>query len=156
MTRKDCSTYHIANLDTLFLVTTHHRCNCRTHIIHLGVSNSTPFNFTPSSVPPPLPSLLALHIRRGDYMELCKRLASWSSRFMAFYEFPGLPDRFPPPAVHSQGIAPPEEDACYLARCFPEIEQIVSRVREVRAPLLLTTTLTRIYMLTNGWPWWLQ
>ncbi|KAI0246304.1 hypothetical protein BJV78DRAFT_1364921 [Lactifluus subvellereus] len=126
------------------------------HIIHPALSNFTPFDFTPSSVPPPLSGLLALHIRHGDYMGHCRHLASWSSRFMGFNEFPGLPDLFSPPVVHSQGIAPPEELARYLARCFPEIEQIVSRVREVRALLLPTTALTRVYVLTNGRPWWLQ
>ena len=75
---------------------------------------------------------------------------------MGFNEFPGLPDRFFPPAVHSQGNAPPEELARYRAHCFPEIDQIVSRVRDVRASLLPTTTLTRVYVLTNGRPEWLQ
>ena len=75
---------------------------------------------------------------------------------MGFNEFPELPDRFSPPVEHSQGIESPEEHAPSLARCFPEIEQIVSRVREVRASLLSTTTLTRVYVLTNGRPWWLQ
>jgi hypothetical protein len=75
---------------------------------------------------------------------------------MGFNEFPGLPDRFLPPAVHSRGHAPPEELARYRARCFPEIGQIVSRVRDVRASLLHTMTLRRVYVLTNGRPEWLQ
>jgi hypothetical protein len=75
---------------------------------------------------------------------------------MGFNEFPGLPDRFFPPAVHSQGHAPPEELTRYRAHCFPEINQIVSRVSDVRASLLPTTTLTRVYVLTNGRPDWLQ
>ena len=126
------------------------------HIIHPALSNSIAFDFTPSFVPAPLSGLLAVHIRHGDFMGHCKHLARWSSHFMGFNEFPGLPDRFSPPVVHSQGIASPEEDARYLTRCFPNIEQLVSRVREVRAELLPTTTLTRVYVLTNGRPWWLQ
>ncbi|KAI0245903.1 hypothetical protein BJV78DRAFT_1136456 [Lactifluus subvellereus] len=126
------------------------------HIIHPALSNSTPSDFIPSSVPAPLSGLLALHIRRGDYIEHCKNLANWSSRFMGFNEFPGLPDRFSPPAVSSWGNASLEEHAGYQVHCFPEIEQIVSRVREVRASLLPRTVLTRVYVLTNGPPKWLQ
>jgi hypothetical protein len=113
----------------------------------------------PSSAPSPLSGLLALHIRRGDYLEHCKNLASWSAGYMGFNEFPGLPDRFSPPAagVTSWSNVPPEEQhARYRVHCFPEIEQIVTRVREVRTSLLPTTTLTRVYLLTNGRPWWLQ
>ncbi|KAH9960232.1 hypothetical protein BGW80DRAFT_1484786 [Lactifluus volemus] len=47
-----------------------------------------------------------------------------------FNEFPRLPDWFLSPAAHSRGNAPPEELARYRARCFPEIDQIVSRVRD--------------------------
>jgi hypothetical protein len=70
---------------------------------------------------------------------------------MGFNEFPELPDRF-------SASIPPEEDnhVHYRMHCFPEIEQIVTRVREVRTSLLATTTLTRVYVLTNGRPWWLQ
>jgi hypothetical protein len=73
-----------------------------------------------------------------------------------FNEFPRLPDRFLSPAAHSRGNAPPEELAGYRARCFPEIDQIISRVRDVRASLLPMTTLRRAYVLTNGRPEWLQ
>jgi hypothetical protein len=82
---------------------------------------------------------------------------------MGFNEFPGLPDRFHPPASSADkydenyGLdLSPEERARSRAHCFPEIEQIVSRVREVRAVLLPTTKLTRVYVLTNGRPEWLQ
>ncbi|KAH9958796.1 hypothetical protein BGW80DRAFT_1465117 [Lactifluus volemus] len=90
-------------------------------IIHPTLSNATPSDFAPSSAPTPLSGLLALHIRRGDYRE----------------------------HSHSRGNAPPEELARYRARCFPEIDQIVSRVRDVRASLLPMTTLRRVYVLTN-------
>lgn len=80
---------------------------------------------------------------------------------MGFNEFPGLPDRFTPPE-HSGSYdddygydMPPEERARFRAHCFPEIGQIVLRVREVRAALL-PTKLTRVYSMTNGRPEWLQ
>ena len=50
--------------------------------------------------PPPLSGLLALHIR-GNYIEHCEHFTSWGVRFMGFNEFPGLPDRFTPPAFSS-------------------------------------------------------
>jgi hypothetical protein len=75
---------------------------------------------------------------------------------MGFNEFPELPDRFSPPAVPSWGNVSPEELARYLAHCFPQIEEIVARVRDLRASFLPTTTLTRVYVLTNGRPQWLQ
>ncbi|KAH9960236.1 hypothetical protein BGW80DRAFT_82001 [Lactifluus volemus] len=126
------------------------------HIIHPSLTNSTPSDFIPSSSPATLSGLLSLHIRRGDYLGHCKGLANWSSHFSGFNEFPELPDRFFPPDVSSWGNASSEEHARYRAHCFPEIEQIVARVREVRTSLLPTTTLSRVYVLTNGRPWWLQ
>ena len=82
---------------------------------------------------------------------------------MGFNEFPGLPDRFTPPKTSSDSYddhygydLSREERALYRAHCFPEIDQIVSRVRAVRASLLRTTNLTRVYVLTNGRPEWLQ
>jgi hypothetical protein len=127
-----------------------------TLVIHPAISNATLSDFAPSSAFTPLSGLLALHIQRGDYLEHCKDITSWSARFMGFNEFPGLPDWFLPPAVHSQGHAPPEELARYRAHCFSEINQIVSRVDDVCASLLPTTTLMRVYVLTNGQPEWLQ
>ena len=74
---------------------------------------------------------------------------------MGFNEFPGLPDRFSPPEVPSAGNASPEELTRYRAHCFPDIAQIVARVREVRTSLLPATPLSRVYVLTNGRPEWL-
>ncbi|KAH9960225.1 hypothetical protein BGW80DRAFT_1256287 [Lactifluus volemus] len=91
--------------------------------------------------------LLALHIRRGDYREHCKDTG--------LQRVPQITGPVPP-AAHSRGNAPPEELARYRARCFPEIDQIVSCVRDVRASLLPMTTLRRAYVLTNGRPEWLQ
>ena len=80
---------------------------------------------------------------------------------MGFNEFPGLPDRFTTPSIsggydHYGYNLSPEDRALYRAHCFLEIEQIVLRVREVRASLPPTTKLTRVYMLTNGRPEWLR
>jgi len=111
----------------------------------------------PSSKPGPLTGLLALHVRRGDYIEHCTNLANWGAGYMGFNEFPGFPDRFKVPTVNSEGDeALKERLAIYNPHCFPQIGQIVSRVREVRASLLQTTKLTRVYVLSNGRPEWMS
>jgi hypothetical protein len=68
---------------------------------------------------------------------------------MGFNELPGLRDRF---SVASVGN---EKRELYHAHCFPEIAQIVGRVREVRTALLPATPLSRVYVLSNGRPEWL-
>ncbi|KAN0134260.1 hypothetical protein V8E53_007758, partial [Lactarius tabidus] len=39
----------------------------------------------------PHSDLLMLHIRCWDYIGHCMHIANWSSYFMGFNEFPGLP-----------------------------------------------------------------
>jgi hypothetical protein len=69
---------------------------------------------------------------------------------MGFNEFPGLPDRFAPPVPSSGSYddygydLTPEQRARFRANCFPDLEQIISCVREMRALLLPTTKLTRM------------
>jgi hypothetical protein len=131
----------VANRNVLCLVATHHRgARCK-RPSHPPIV-LTPSSFSPYSEPTPLSGLLALHIRRGDFIEHCLHLASWTSR-------PSTSSR----DYHAQL---PEEQARYRARCFLDLKQIVSRVREVRASPESTTRLTRIYALTNGRPEWLQ
>ena len=73
--------------------------------------------------------------------------------FVGFNELPGMPDHFSPSEVASAGNA--EKQKWYREHCFPEIPQIVARVREVRTSLLPETSLERVYVLTNGRPEWL-
>lgn len=134
------------------LITAALRANA--HIIHHSLSSLTPSSFSPYSRPTPFSGLLALHVRRGDYIEHCLHLANWTSSYTAYNEFPGLPDRFSPPSLSDAQTS--KEEARYRAHCFPNIEQIVSRVREVRASLLSRTRLTRLYVMTNGRPEWLE
>jgi hypothetical protein len=120
------------------------------HLIHPAFSSVTTSSFVPSSSPPPLFGLLALHVRREDYVDRCTHLCNRTSRYMGFNEFPGLPDSLAPPMPSSGSYddygydLTPEERGCFRAHCFPDLEQIVSRVREVRALLLPTTKLTRV------------
>ncbi|KAI0270425.1 hypothetical protein BC834DRAFT_818943 [Gloeopeniophorella convolvens] len=125
------------------------------HIIHPALF-SLPLPHSPAATLPLLKGLLALHVRRGDFVNHCNHLANWSSRYMAFNDFPEFPDHFVDTTEPSWGHALPEEVARYRAQCFPDIEQIVARVREVRVELAPTTPLDRVYVLTNGRAKWLN
>jgi hypothetical protein len=140
---------YIADPHSLFLVATHHCRGCRNaHLIHPAFSFVTQSSFIPSSRPPPLFALLALHVRRGNNVNHCTHLGNWTSRYMGFNEFPGLPDRFAPPVPSSGSYddygydLTPEQRARFRANCFPDLEQIISCVRKVHALLLPTTKLT--------------
>ncbi|KAJ7147672.1 hypothetical protein C8R43DRAFT_889607 [Mycena crocata] len=107
----------------------------------------------------PLPGLLALHVRRGDFGEHCTTLAKWSAGFNALNSFAGWrgQERFVIPEGGGWGETTPENLALYQSRCFPSIEQIVDRVREVRTDFEARTgrRLDWVYVLTNGKHGWL-
>jgi hypothetical protein len=104
-----------------------------------------------------LPGLLALHIRRRDFSEHCEHLARWRSQWNALNVGPDFPDTFDPPPGGGDGEYTPELLAYYMRHCYPDIPQIVARVREVSADARAQGhTLDRIYILTNGAPEWLS
>lgn len=97
----------------------------------------------------PLPGLLVLHVRRGDFADHCMHLATWSSEWNGFNQFQELPDRFDPPRNAEPGVPSEETKQLYMRRCFPSIDQIVERVEEMRR----TTAgqgLRNVYIMTNG------
>ncbi|PBK59047.1 hypothetical protein ARMSODRAFT_967214 [Armillaria solidipes] len=97
---------------------------------------------------PPLPGLIALHIRRGDFKEHCTNLAGWNTRYNGLNSFPELPDKFVPPYD-----APDEEKvSVYLERCFPSIGQIVEKVKHEQQG----RHLNRVYIMSNGERGWLK
>lgn len=110
----------------------------------------------------PIPGLLVLHIRRGDFADHCRHLANWSSDFNGFNKFATLPDRFRPPYDGGNGQATEASLQYYLQRCFPTVEQIVERVRQVLADQRKTygygrtKGLKRVYIMTNGDKAWLD
>jgi hypothetical protein len=124
----------------------------------------------PHFIPPPhippiqlpqAPSLIALHIRRGDFIHHCNHLTKYTSSFVGWAQSPGLPaqDKFDPP----RDKAAEEIKRIYIERCWPTIEQIVAKVDQVRHEWLDSslsrshaqrTPLTRLYIMTNGAPEW--
>jgi hypothetical protein len=101
----------------------------------------------------PLPSLLALHIRRGDFLDHCIHLANWSADWNGFNKFPNLLDQFDPPAGGGNGVNIPENYDIYLKHCLPSIEQIVAKITEIRR---VSSGLRYIYILTNAPEPWLD
>ncbi|KAH7924135.1 hypothetical protein BV22DRAFT_1013901 [Leucogyrophana mollusca] len=107
----------------------------------------------------PIPGLLVLHIRRGDFAGHCEHLAKWSSDWNGFNAFPELPDQFDRPTDGGWGETSEKNMDMYLRRCFPTIEQIVDRVAEVLEDQKRVNgknkELKRIYIMTNGDTKWL-
>lgn len=150
---------------------------------HLFGATSKSFRFLPSYVRPssspptpkelhnvepilpptkidPIPGLLVLHIRRGDFADHCAHLANWSSDWNGFNKFATLPDKFHVPHDGEGGHATEVSMQYYFQRCFPTIEQITERVRQVLADQKKTyggtNELKRVYIMTNGDKAWLN
>jgi len=90
---------------------------------------------------------------------------------MGLNQFPSLPDKFYPTLYSSSSSSrssqssslppspqPPSDDphareAYYLQHCLPTVPQIVSKLRQLRDE---HPSLRRVYVLSNGWGWWLN
>ncbi|KAF8462231.1 hypothetical protein JB92DRAFT_2776847, partial [Gautieria morchelliformis] len=70
----------------------------------------------------PLPRVLALHLRRGDFEEHCVKLASWNSAWQGLNEAEGVGDRYTPPPG---GLKTPAERAEFARRCWPSLDDIM-------------------------------
>jgi len=96
----------------------------------------------------PIPGLLAIHVRRGDYEYHCQFLGSFNAEFYSAFTLPFMLDKFVP----GEG---PDGLSQFLVHCWPSITQIIHRIKE----LMLTPEaqgLERIYVMTNGERAWVQ
>ncbi|KAI0636419.1 hypothetical protein C8Q77DRAFT_1050048 [Trametes polyzona] len=93
--------------------------------------------------------LMAIHVRRGDYEEHCKNLANWGSSYVAFNSFPGLPDHFEPPQRGEGEAEAARVREVVRPHCWPHVEEIVKRVREVRGTPA-AKGVHKLYIMTNG------
>ncbi|KAL5526206.1 hypothetical protein ACEPAG_7545 [Sanghuangporus baumii] len=123
-------------------------------LVTSGVARNLPLlTSTPAPVlPDVIEGLVAVHLRRGDYIRHCPRLARWGATYMGFNQFPELPDRFSPPDFGSLQSLDGREKY-YLQHCWPEIDDIVKKLHDVREE---RPDLQRVYVLTNGWGWWVD
>ncbi|KAH8094678.1 hypothetical protein BXZ70DRAFT_896563 [Cristinia sonorae] len=105
----------------------------------------------------PLPDLLVLHVRRGDFVDHCNGLSNWGSMWNGFNRFPEFLDKFalPPGYTPDGSEAPPHARAHYLKHCFPSIPQIVEKIADVlKDPA--NGGLKYVYVMTNGDRGWVQ
>ncbi|KAJ7192426.1 hypothetical protein GGX14DRAFT_380086 [Mycena pura] len=122
-----------------------------------------------------IPGLLAMHIRRGDYSYHCPGLADWGSEYTTtipegYTGYPALPDYLDVPAVEGEtgeqvegeGEEGKRRHDAALRHCWPSIEDIVRKARDVRLSQLpslfsnfTTATASKldvIYISTNADP----
>jgi hypothetical protein len=98
-----------------------------------------------------VPGLLAVHIRRGDWGNHCKKvLSSTRTPFNAFNAFPGFHDAFTPP---STSISQAEAWEVYRPRCWPTMDENIEQIEAVRRQ---NPNLHSIYVLSNGPRAWVQ
>lgn len=97
--------------------------------------------------PKSLSGLVALHLRRGDYKQHCPNLAEWGADYMGINQHPALPDRFDRSPYVNDADA---RLAYYLDHCWPSTEQVVEKLRDVRAEY---PGLRRVYVLSNAGAW---
>ncbi|KAL4062361.1 hypothetical protein V8B97DRAFT_1876294 [Scleroderma yunnanense] len=96
--------------------------------------------------------LLAIHVRRGDFEEHCRNLATWSADWHAWNAFPEFIDKFEKPT----DMSPEETTRTYLDHCYPSIQQIVDKVKHVRQESQGTHDLRYLYIMTNGPAAWVE
>ncbi|TFK63918.1 hypothetical protein BDN72DRAFT_847164 [Pluteus cervinus] len=70
----------------------------------------------PTAYNPTFPNLVAVHLRRGDYIRHCPRLASYGSMYMGINRLPGLEDRFRPWLAEDDGD---EDDSGHALQRHP-------------------------------------
>ncbi|PPR04092.1 hypothetical protein CVT24_010665 [Panaeolus cyanescens] len=87
-----------------------------------------------------LDTVLAIHVRRGDFKEACLEHAAMNSTFYSWNLLPFLPDKFTPPPgptpteFGSGGSASISSDteALYLSRCLPGPVSIANKVKQAK------------------------
>lgn len=72
---------------------------------------------------------------------------------MGLNQFPSLPDKFSPESQLPSTVSAKEKEEFYLEHCMPTHEQIRAKLHAVRKE---NPGLRRVYLLTNGWGWWLN
>ena len=119
---------------------------------HLAVTDTNPYS-----------GMMAIHLRRGDYVRACQNYATWSSTFYGWNQLPHLPDAFTPPPTPegTWGTNTPENYAIYYQRCFPTHAQIFAKIRDVKLdwethPVSQGHKLRSLYIMTNADAKWLD
>ena len=174
-------------------------------MLRFGATKGTNTTITTNAYPalddPELLPVLTLHVRRGDFVEHCKGLSKWSATYSGLNSFPQFVERdgFVVPkivegpfTVKTRPNGDPDkvesQEAVwkvYQKHCYPEMEAIVRKVREVvtgyekalregkmtqswfweggkrgisarRSKALARNRLKKVYIMTNGNREWLN
>ncbi|KAK7023081.1 hypothetical protein R3P38DRAFT_3536840 [Favolaschia claudopus] len=133
-------------------------------IVQAAIDRNT-YLFLPRGPRPPHPAprdvfarMLAMHLRRGDYLAHCTNLANWGSTYYSWAQLPAVVDRFAPLPADD-----PKRVEAMLAHCLPNNAQIVQKIKEVREDYVNAKagdsegrTLDVLYLLTNEQGAWLD
>jgi len=103
----------------------------------------------PEQAPEVIPGLLALHLRRGDFIPHCDNLRDWRANFVGWTKFPEYVDKFDPYAE--------DRDENYQRHCLPSVTGVLEKVRAVKRDWEGKQSngsrrLSRVYILTNAEP----
>ena len=116
--------------------------------------SSLPYNtsalITNAARYPPIPGLMVIHVRRGDYSNHCKFLANVGDPFVSVNSFLSLPDASAG-KFSGEWRGTPAEVAAHRRRCHPSIPEIVAKVLAVRASPA-GAGVRRLHIMTNGKP----
>ncbi|KAG8904053.1 hypothetical protein FRC00_014281, partial [Tulasnella sp. 408] len=104
-----------------------------------------------------IPGLLAIHLRRGDFIEHCDNLNHWASVWSGWNSFPAYRDKFPLTLAQAANMTYEERLPYYLPHCLPTVDELVYRLHIVRREWELggrsgERKLKRAYLLTNAEP----
>ncbi|KAJ2916099.1 hypothetical protein MD484_g4350, partial [Candolleomyces efflorescens] len=112
----------------------------------------------------PFSRVLAIHVRRGDYLDHCMHLANWNSSFFMWNLLPFLPDHFHGAPGGEPGKNTEANIQEFLKHCLPDMEQILDKVTQARNDYekavfdnrMKGHFLNTIYLLTNDKSNWLD
>lgn len=122
---------------------------------HLFALSPTLPPSTPQLRYPPIPGLLALHVRRGDFEGHCPKLRRSKTRFTGLNTQPGTIDKSIELEENWVGSSTQASIDAFQKACYPNVTQIVERVRQIR----MTEEgegLRNIFIMTNGSPEWIE
>ncbi|KAG8888710.1 hypothetical protein FRB98_006967 [Tulasnella sp. 332] len=102
---------------------------------------------------PTISGVVAIHLRRGDFLEHCKNLAGWRTMYNSWNTFDGFRDRFPS-RVEVGRMDNETRLRLYMEHCLPTVQQMVDRLKAVRSEWIEghpeADALKRVYVMTNA------
>ncbi|KZV83718.1 hypothetical protein EXIGLDRAFT_625252 [Exidia glandulosa HHB12029] len=110
-------------------------------LVHRGLARTLPrLDVSSHASDATIPRLVAIHVRRGDFSDHCAFLSGWSPIYTSWNLLPTLPDGYTAPY--------PQDHDDFMRRCYPTPQQIVLRLRSLRAER--GSGLEKVYVATNG------